>query len=562
LRLFAEMVRRDRRRSTLAILCLGLASLAEGVGVATLLPVLTLASQTDRAPEAGGLEASVREVFESLGLELELGALLSVFVAAIVLKAALVLLANRQVGFSVARVATRLRRELTRALIGAEWSFHLRHPVGASASAFSSETDRAAQTYHRGILTLGAAMQVAVYLGLAAWIAPGATLAAIAAGGGVVAILSGLIRAARRAGKRQVRLMRESLIRLTDALFALKPLKAMGREQHIGRVLEGEIVDLNRAIKREVLSKEALKGLQEPLVAIVMAGTVYLAHVYWNYALPTLLALLLLFFRTLSSANKAQREYQAMAARENAYKMVRRTIDRAAASREYNAGHVDPSLERAIEVRDVDLRYGEQHVLEGASLTLPAGEITTLVGMSGAGKTSIADLVLGLVRPDRGEVWIDDHPLSEVALLAWRRSVGYVPQDVSLLHDSVAGNVSLGDPSITRDAVLEALRAAGAADFVEALPEGIDTQVGERGARFSGGQRQRIAVARALARRPKLLILDEATTALDPESEAAICESVASLRGSITILAISHQSPLVELADRVYRVEGGGAKLL
>lgn len=556
------MARSDPRRSSLAILCLGAASLAEGVGIAALLPVLTLAARPDASPKAGSLEAAVQGVLATLGLDFSLGALLLFFVAAIVVKAALVLLANRLVGFTVARVATELRRELTRALIRAEWGFHVRHPIGASASAFSSETDRAAQTYHRGILTLTAAMRAAVYLGIAAWIAPRATAAAFLAGGATVALLTGLIRAARRAGKRQVQLMRGSLVRLSDALFALKPLKAMGRERHIGRVLEREIIALNKAIKREVLSKEALKGLQEPLVAIVMAGTVYIAHVEWSYGLPTLLALLLLFYRTLASANKTQREYQAMAAREAAYESLRDTIDLAAESAEQNPGRRDAQLESAIELRGVDLSYGDRSVLRDASLTIPAHEITTLVGMSGGGKTSLADLVLGLVRPDRGEVWIDDQPLAAIDLMAWRRRVGYVPQDVSLLHESIASNVSLGDPSIGRAEVLDALRAAGAIEFVDALPAGVDTPVGERGTRLSGGQRQRVAVARALARRPKLLILDEATTALDPESEAAICESVESLRGHITVLAISHQAALVELADRVYRIEGGGAKLL
>ncbi len=562
MRLFAQMARSDPRRSALAIGCLALASLAEGVGVATLLPVLSLAGDPESVPPPGSLEALVQGAFAWAGLSFGLGPLLLAFVVAITAKAGLVLLANRQVGFTVARVATELRRELTRALIAADWSFHVRHSVGASASAFSSETDRAAQTYHRGILTLTSALQAAVALGIAAFIAPRATAAALVAGGAVVAALTGLIRAARRAGKRQVRLMRTSLMRLTDTLFALKPLKAMAREQHIGRVLEAEVIDLNRAIKREVLSKEALKGLQEPLVAIVMAGTVYVAHVRWEYALPTLLALLLLFFRTLSAANKSQREYQAMAAREAAYETLRATIDRAAQAAERNPGAVEPQLERGIEVREVDLRYGQQPVLCGASLEIPARQVTTLVGMSGAGKTSLADLVLGLVRPDRGEVWIDDLPMAEADLHAWRSRVGYVPQEISLLHETIGANVSLGDPAIGPDEIRDALAAAGALEFVDALPAGVDTPVGERGARLSGGQRQRIAVARALARRPKLLILDEATTALDPESEAAICASVEALRGRLTVLAISHQSALVDLADRVYRVEGGGAKRL
>jgi ATP-binding cassette subfamily C protein len=139
--------------------------------------------------------------------------------------------------------------------------------------------------------------------------------------------------------------------------------------------------------------------------------------------------------------------------------------------------------------------------------------------------------------------------------------IGYVPQENLLLHDTVAANVTLGYAELGAADVEYALRAAGAWDFVSGLPEGIHTVVGERGTRFSGGQRQRIMIARALAHRPKLLILDEATASLDPATEAALCETLAALRGEITVLAISHQRALVDAADRVYRVEKGSAEL-
>jgi len=139
--------------------------------------------------------------------------------------------------------------------------------------------------------------------------------------------------------------------------------------------------------------------------------------------------------------------------------------------------------------------------------------------------------------------------------------IGYVPQETVLLHDSVRNNVTLGDPELTEADAVAALTAAGIWDLVRDLPEGLDTVVGERGGKLSGGQRQRVAIARALVHRPRLLILDEATSALDPETEAAICRTLENLRGELTIVAISHQSPLVDVADRVYRIGEGTASL-
>ena len=205
--------------------------------------------------------------------------------------------------------------------------------------------------------------------------------------------------------------------------------------------------------------------------------------------------------------------------------------------------------------------YGDSRVLDGVSLSIPKGRITCLVGESGSGKSTIADLVIGLITPSRGEVRVDGAPLAEVELAAWRGRIGYVPQDNLLLHDTVHANVTLGDANVNDADVARALEAAGAAEFVAAMPDGPHTVVGERGARLSGGQRQRIMIARALAHRPALLVLDEATSALDPASEAGICETLAELRGELTILAVTHQAALRNIGDVVYRVEDGRVTL-
>ena len=192
-------------------------------------------------------------------------------------------------------------------------------------------------------------------------------------------------------------------------------------------------------------------------------------------------------------------------------------------------------------------------------MSFPSGLITAIVGPSGSGKTTIVDLVIGLLKPQQGEILIDDIPLEQIDVRKWRRMIGYVPQESWLLHDTVLNNVTLGDPELTTEDAIQALRAAGAWDFVQKMTRGLNSTVGERGYKISGGQRQRIALARALVRKPKLLILDEATTALDPESEKGICDSLSQLRGALTILAISHQAAVLEIADQAYRLQDGAA---
>jgi ATP-binding cassette subfamily C protein len=311
-----------------------------------------------------------------------------------------------------------------------------------------------------------------------------------------------------------------------------------------------------------VLGKEGLRALQEPVAVLFMALGVYLAITRWGMALSSLLLLLLVLARAVSRLGKVQRKYLTMVTEASALVSLRDLTARAEAEAERSEGRLPARLERAIELRDVRFAHADRSVLDGLSLEIPARAITLLVGTSGAGKTTIADLVTGLLRPAAGELLVDGVPFGELDLRDWRRGIGYVPQEMLLLNDSVRRNVTLGDPELDDARVERALRRAGIQELVAALPGGLDAGVGERGGLFSGGQRQRIALARALVHEPRLLVLDEATAALDPTSEAALWETLRELARGTTILAIAHESAAVGAADRVYRIEAGRALAL
>jgi ATP-binding cassette subfamily C protein len=217
-----------------------------------------------------------------------------------------------------------------------------------------------------------------------------------------------------------------------------------------------------------------------------------------------------------------------------------------------------PELTEAIRVDDVWFRYGETSAptLQGVDLVLPVGSMTAVTGASGAGKSTLVDVVVGLLRPDRGRVLVDGTALVDGVARRWRQRVGYVGQDPFLLHDTVRANLLWANPDATAADLAEALRLA-AADFVEDLPEGLDTVVGERGGRLSGGERQRLALARALVRKPALLVLDEATSNLDPDNERRILDAIDGLRGRTTILVVAHRQSTAERADVVCRLEAG-----
>jgi ATP-binding cassette subfamily C protein len=547
-------------RATVVLVGLVLAGFAEMIGYATLLPALTIAVGDGGSGDRSWLQETITRALTALHIPTDsLGILLLIVLAAILLKNLLMTLSANFVGFEVADVATGLRLRLIDTLLGVRWSYFARQPVGRFANAVSSEAARAAEAYSAVASLMANLVQAAVYVTLTLLVSWQLGAISLAVGGLISYALKPVVRMSRKAGRRQTQHTHDLVTRLTDTLIGIKPLKAMARHVRFGALFAADARAVNKALRRQVWGKQAVRSGQEVMLWAIGGGLLYVAATIWSVPLQELIIMGALLFRTVLMFNRSQQWYQIATLSESAFWGLRETIAEAERERETSSGQGAPSFRTACTFRNVTFGYGDKTVLRDVSLTIKAGEITTLTGTSGAGKTTIADLLLGLHRPDSGEIRIDETPLGDADLMRWREMVGYVPQEVILFHDSVLANVTLGDPDLGPGDAQAALAAAGAWDFVAQMPHGLDSIVGERGTLLSGGQRQRIAVARAMIDRPVLLILDEATSALDPGTEAAICRNLKDLvaETGLTILAITHQSAWVEAAHRVYHLERG-----
>jgi ATP-binding cassette subfamily C protein len=556
MKLLLAFARSDPRRSLLVLAALVVAAVAEGFGLSALLPLLSLAGRQptdDHSP----LGRVMGPLLAYAGLHPAAPVLLLAILAALLLKSTLLIVAKRQVGYTVAQVATDLRIRLLHSLLCTRWAYFTSQPVGALANAFAAEAARASQAYLAGVTMVSQLIIVVAYAVVAGTTSSAATAAAIPLGILTVAVLSRLVRMTRAAGARQTVLLKGIIARLTDVFRGVKLVKVMGREPIVAPMLVGETEQLNAALRRQVITKEVVAALQDTALMAYVAVGVHVCVVVLGLDISLVFMLALVFIRMLTSLNKAQRQYQEMAENESAYWSLLSTVRAAEAEGETITGEKTPRLERSIIFRDVVFAYDAHTVLDGVSLEIPAGKLTVLVGPSGSGKTTIIDLLARLTSPLSGEIRVDDVPIGELDVTAWRRMIGYVPQETVLFNESIALNVSLGDPGIRRAEIEAALQRCGAAPFIERLPNGIDTSVGELGTKLSGGERQRIAIARALVRRPRLLILDEPTSMLDAASEQAVWQMVANLRGPMTILAVSHQHAPLVLADFTYRLQHG-----
>ncbi|MGB0515021.1 MAG: ABC transporter ATP-binding protein, partial [Wenzhouxiangellaceae bacterium] len=377
-------------------------------------------------------------------------------------------------------------------------------------------------------------------------------LSAVALGG-----LNRLVRKAGKAGRRQTGLLKQILSVMADQLAAIKPLKAMAREDRFDSLVSTQTRELNRSLRKQVFSKEAMKALQEAMLVILAAIGLVVMLAPLDMPLPEAMVLIFLLARVITLLSKAQRAWQHMAIAESAFWSLAEAIDEARAEREPRRGDLQPRLSQAIRFDRVSFAHPGHPVFENQSLEIPYGALTVITGPSGSGKTTLIDLVAGLLRPDQGHIRVDDQDLEQIHHRQWRKAIGYVPQEALLVNDSVFNNITLGAPELSRDDVERALRKADAWEFVARMEGAMNASVGERGGQLSGGQRQRLAIARALVHKPKLLILDEATSNLDDAAERAVLETIAHLKGELTMLAVTHQPGMRRLADRVYRVRDG-----
>lgn len=551
----------DRMRTVLMVVLLSIGGILEGFGIAVALPVLeTITGSAGDEPSA--FARRLEAVLGTVGIPATLGSMLAVIVVLYAVRGVLLYGAAVFAGITIASVAKQLRLRLLRAVTQAEWKHTLSYPTGYISNAISNEAGRTAMAYQEFAQVIAEGIQVLVYLTLVFLVSWQTGVAAMAVGAVILLLLHGRVNASQRAGRDQVHVLRAVLARLTDALPSLKPLKAMGREQYLLPLLEEQTHTYYERQKHEIAHTELMKKAREPLLMAALAFGLWAVMRFTLIESTSIMILALLFYRTVTSITNMQQRWVSVAVGDQSFRSLMEHVSQAEGAREQWPSRTPaPRLERGIRLEDVRFTYGQHEVLRGVSADIPAGSFVVLAGPSGGGKSTLTDLVTGLLRPTSGRVLIDGADLSGFDIATWREQIGYVPQEMMLFSDTLISNIRLGR-DVSDSEVEDAVRAAGAWDFVQSLPDRLEQKIGEGGIALSGGQRQRVAIARALVARPTLLILDEPTTALDAVTEQEVCNTLGKLRGSLTVLAISHQPAIRGFADTVMVLDKGEVTLL
>ena len=533
-------------------------ALMEGVGLLLLIPLLQVAGLDVQAGSLGQIAKFISSSLSAIGISPTLMVVLSLYVLSVSLRE---LLIRWQISVSSSLrhgFVAHLRRRLYRAITNANWSFFSRSRSSDFVTLLTIEASRAGEATAQFLRLLAASATVFVFMGFALKLSPAMTALVLACGGGLILALRGRVQTAYHIGAEVSDTVERLFAAVTEHLGGMKLAKSYGNESHHAKIFDGLTSEVRSAHARSVKNLAEGRFWFNTGSVLALGVILYVSLEHLAVSTAEVLLLIYLFTRVIPKLSTVQQSYQALRSLMPAFAAISTMQSRCEAAAEPTPPPSENvALRHNIHIRDVSFSYGVSTVLDGIDLMIPAGKTTAIVGPSGSGKSTIADLIIGLIHPQHGSVLIDGIPLDSGLIRAWRNQIGYVTQDTFMLHDTVRANLLWANPSATEEEIRHALRLASAEELVRGLPQGLDTTVGDRGMQLSGGERQRIALARALLRRPLLLILDEATSALDSDNERYIQQALEELHGSTTILIISHRLSMVQRADIIHLLDQG-----
>jgi subfamily B ATP-binding cassette protein MsbA len=528
-------------------------SWTEGIGLALFYPLL----RSDQG-DTDALSSAFKSILSTLDVEPTPLAVLPLIIAVFVAKGLLMQVTYSYQSWLAARIPYKLRLEIIGNLRRIDYRALDSTNTGFVSNLLVNEVARAQSGFVSFVRTFPPTLNIIVFFAIVLWLDWYLTvlcglmaLSAIA----LVGITGRIAATASASVTKENAILTSLLIQLVQAFRYLRATAGFGE---LAKQVERSADRVSRADYRANAAAALALSLAQPMMVVFLAGIIYYQTGIQGQPIGSLFVLLLYFFRIMTELWALQANWQSFMGNLGPIDLVYSTIDRYAANREANGTRAFlPGAAEKIVLDRVGFSYVPgREVLREIDLEIAKNSTIAFVGESGSGKSTLVDLILGTLKPTRGEIRLDGIRLAELDLETLRAHVGYVPQDAMLFDDTVANNISLWKPTTVRELRDVAARAR-AADFIEAMTEQYDTQIGDRGIKLSGGQRQRIAIARELFKNPSILVLDEATSALDTESERAIQNSIESLAGQMTILIIAHRLSTIRNCKQICVLHDG-----
>ncbi|MBI1975611.1 MAG: ABC transporter ATP-binding protein [Candidatus Vogelbacteria bacterium] len=449
------------------------------------------------------------------------------------------------------------RGKLLKNLLGASVPFLRKQKLGHIDYVILTDVEASARMLDTAISAILHITTLITYVVVSVALSPSIALLTLTVGIIALIALRPVGRKLRVVSKTLVTTSKEIARTISEVIIGIKSIKAFGAEQTVLRRTAALFDENERAEVRKLDLKTFIKVSVEPITVLFVLAIFAISYKFLTFDLGAFVPIIYLTQQIFLRIEKVQTSINLLNGVFPHARSLECIIESLQANAEPQSGTGTPMFDRDIALEKISFGHGGAEVIHDIHIAIKRGETIGILGPSGSGKTTLADLMLRFVDPTSGTILLDGKNLSGMSIREWRTMAAYVSQEVFLKNASIAENIRFYDSAITDEQIMEAAQHANVYDFVSALPDGFHTIVGERGSRLSGGERQRIALARALVRKPSILILDEATSSLDNESERAIRETLRQLKGSMTMIVIAHRLSTVTDADRIYVVDKG-----
>tara|TARA_Y100000031_G_scaffold129907_1_gene149267 strand:+ start:122 stop:1897 length:1776 start_codon:yes stop_codon:yes gene_type:complete len=549
-----------RKFPVLMIMTISLIILTAAFDVATMItlaPIIETFTGTSHGI-SGHLTGLVKSLFDWIGLPVNITSFLVLLFLFSLVKGAFYIVIEWLTTKIQFKVVRGIMLGTFDSIFRSRWSFFTGNKQGMLLNTFTNEVNKIGTAFYRMATMLSKVMQVLVYILLPFYISWQVTSLMVISCIVFYVPLMSFGEKSKKLGEKSTNASNKVVQVLQQSLGAAKVILGFGKQKQSYLELEKNFSELENASISSRIMRAAIYNAYGPLTIVIM-GIALLAVRYFDLATSDAAILLFALYRTTPYFGEIPGMKHDIDNLYPSYLQIERIKKMAFDHIQISGDEHFESISKEILCHRIMFIFpgSNEQVLKNVSMRVQSGKMVAIVGESGAGKSTLIDVVMGFIKPLSGEIMIDGVPLQKYDILSYRRRIGYVPQESVLFNGSIMDNLSWAKEDASEDEVIEACRLANADVFIDSFPDGYHTIVGDRGIRLSGGQAQRISLARAIIRKPELLILDEATSSLDSRSEKLIQKSVENIAKITTTLIIAHRLSTIKNADYIYVLKGG-----
>mgnify|MGYP006138326785 CR=1 FL=1 len=537
------------------------ASILEGFGILMILPLLESIGGVEGAVQEGnGLSLFIYQMINFLGLSSSTVSILLIIVIVFILKGITTMLTLTINSYLIGELLKNIKVNLFELYTNMSFSYYASKNTGDFINLITEQPNKAIESFRQLILFASQLINTIVLIVLAFSISFSFGILAVVAGIFLLIIflkMNSFVQRISRINAKENSNLNKWLVQI---LHAFKYLVSTNQIKNLKRNIISSINLLTSNEIKTGIAGAFTQSIREPLAVILISAIIYFQLIIFEQRLEPILVSIALFYRALNSTLAVQSSFQATFQLIGSMELIDLEYKNQLINNVKKGKNKIKNFSKMIEFKDVSFTYqnSQNPCLVKVNVKIEAKSTIGIVGESGSGKTTLVDLITLLNDSTEGEIFIDGTSSKDINKDDWRNQIGYISQDTVIFDDTIANNISMWkDTSSKKERLIEIAQQANILDFIESLPNGFDTSVGDRGIQLSGGQKQRIFIARELYREPNILILDEATSALDTKAESIIQKSIEKIQGELTIIIIAHRTSTIQSVDKILLLEDG-----